>query len=455
MKVITGTFEIVTPMFLGGADHQATTLRASSIKAELVFWWRALHAAKIIADAEDETLGNAEEKRRKGLEALHAREVELSGGPGGNVAARQSAVLVRANWEEKPPLFTAGRPIADAFGLKPSGVLSGGVNYLGYGLISLNGNIQSASDDGKVPAKSCFGARGRFVVEFACRRLTDQQICEFKRTLEIMGLLGGLGSRKRRGWGSLALERIEVETVNGRDRCTPEVIWSAPQTVEAWRGEVRKLVDLKSTQRKADDLPLSAFALGSSVRIWKEGFDTAIEAIDALGHGYHLFRAWGASFNGHMIGGKPAEQNFKAEHDWYVDDGLDYAKRGRHRLPRNQMPPRANLGLPLPYDAKKGKVVDADAPFGRRASPLMFHIAKIGKKYFPVAIHMGNLFLPETETDQAKSVKISICREGDQEFEPNRSVVEGYLTGVTKKQSANHRYFDADPAENFLDEAGS
>ena len=35
--------EIVTPLFLGGADPNKAELRAPSIKGALRFWWRALN----------------------------------------------------------------------------------------------------------------------------------------------------------------------------------------------------------------------------------------------------------------------------------------------------------------------------------------------------------------------------------------------------------------------------
>jgi len=41
MQEIKATYKIVTPMFLGGADHEEE-IRVPSIKGALRFWWRAL-----------------------------------------------------------------------------------------------------------------------------------------------------------------------------------------------------------------------------------------------------------------------------------------------------------------------------------------------------------------------------------------------------------------------------
>ena len=41
MRTITATIEVVTPMFLGGADQSPDGIRPSSVKGALRFWWRA------------------------------------------------------------------------------------------------------------------------------------------------------------------------------------------------------------------------------------------------------------------------------------------------------------------------------------------------------------------------------------------------------------------------------
>jgi CRISPR-associated protein Cmr1 len=43
MEKITFECEVITPMFLAGADGQTPELRAPSIKGALRFWWRAMH----------------------------------------------------------------------------------------------------------------------------------------------------------------------------------------------------------------------------------------------------------------------------------------------------------------------------------------------------------------------------------------------------------------------------
>lgn len=446
MRTVSATFEVLTPMFLGDADNMASALRPSSIKAELVFWWRALHAANIIAEVMRAPGGSL----NKGLAELHRCEVKLFGGPGGGANPRQSTVHVSARWTQKPQIFGPGQLISQAFG---SNGQSGGVNYLGYGLVTVHGNVQSANETGTIPDKSCFGAKGRFVLDLVFKGNDEVGQREVERALKIMGFLGGLGSRKRRGWGSLTLLSIEKEETKGRERGEQKEIWAVPKDLPAWKGEIRVLVDLKAISRTAGDLPLSAFGAGSSACIWKAGFKNAIEAMEAVGHGYQLYRAWGhrdPKDGVHKIGGEQARQNFKPEHDWYKA-GLSASDRGKHGLVAEKMPPRGYLGLPLPFNAKAGKIVDAGAPFGRRASPLMFHITKIGNEYFPVATHFGNMFLPEVGTGKNKGVKIKINGAGAHPFEPDSGVVADYFKGVVRNSpGVDAKYFDADPDGNIL-----
>lgn len=50
MEKITFECEVITPMFLAGADGQTPELRAPSIKGALRFWWRAMHGHLSLKD---------------------------------------------------------------------------------------------------------------------------------------------------------------------------------------------------------------------------------------------------------------------------------------------------------------------------------------------------------------------------------------------------------------------
>jgi len=65
MKAITFECEVITPMFLGGADGQTPELRPPSIKGAMRFWWRAMNghlSLKALKEREAEIFGASDEK---------------------------------------------------------------------------------------------------------------------------------------------------------------------------------------------------------------------------------------------------------------------------------------------------------------------------------------------------------------------------------------------------------
>jgi CRISPR-associated protein Cmr1 len=81
MHTITFTCEVLTPLFLNGADGRTPELRAPSIKGALRFWWRALH-------------GHLPLKAHSGLTTdLKSLETQIFGGSGDQV--QRSKVLVQ------------------------------------------------------------------------------------------------------------------------------------------------------------------------------------------------------------------------------------------------------------------------------------------------------------------------------------------------------------------------
>lgn len=69
-EVIEATYRIVTPMFIGDANQQATGITAASIKGALRFWWRALNWGRVREECENDV---------EALKTLHEEEAELFG----------------------------------------------------------------------------------------------------------------------------------------------------------------------------------------------------------------------------------------------------------------------------------------------------------------------------------------------------------------------------------------
>ncbi len=79
MHTITFTCEIITPMFLAGADVSTPELRPPSIKGALRYWWRAIHGDMPISDlkkAETEIFGGGGEEARRSRTSLSIKSLQ-------------------------------------------------------------------------------------------------------------------------------------------------------------------------------------------------------------------------------------------------------------------------------------------------------------------------------------------------------------------------------------------
>lgn len=160
MHTITFTCEVITPMFLAGADRQTPELRPASIKGALRFWWRAMH-------------GDWE------LEKLKKREGKIFGDNG-----RRSCFTIRIiNKNEKQ-----GQE-------KP-------VPHKGYPLTA----IKSGST---------------FDVVLTIQETPEFSYKHLAALFELTAILGGLGKRSRRAMGGV---KIVKKVIYGQPELPPNNI---------------------------------------------------------------------------------------------------------------------------------------------------------------------------------------------------------------------------------------
>ncbi|MBV1868045.1 MAG: type III-B CRISPR module RAMP protein Cmr1 [Marinosulfonomonas sp.] len=357
-STITAEFEIVTPMFLGGADHEVSRIRIDSIKGALVFWWQALNFARFV---------DQENSRSEALKKMRTEVVRIFGGPD-----NQGAVL---------PRLLSGPGLADivdrgaVLGSDGKQSLSGGAGavgvgaqYLGYGLFDrFRGNL----------GRSCFRSGLPFKLVFILRNgLDSEDVDGIVRTLKLFGMIGGLGSRTRRGWGSIALKNFVQEGRAG------ELNWTAPATLPEYKSLLQGLLEY-APQIEGSEFRLSAFAKESRVWISEKSNPSAVHALDNLGRAFLNYRARGPNGSG-RVGDQPVQMQFKEDHDWFCEGSNDVS-----------VPYRAAFGLPQNYFSKntgKGSVTPDGKP-DRRGSPMFFHIARIGDGFFPVVTLLPTKFL--------------------------------------------------------------
>jgi CRISPR-associated protein Cmr1 len=299
---ITATFEVVTPLFLGGVDpSRAVELRAPSIKGALRFWWRALAWSRCGGD----------------LGEIREEEQEIFGAAGDDHDhLGQASFGLRARWLSEPSRLAETRSLTSG---------TPGTSYLSYGIINRG--------QGNSP-RPCYQSGGRFELTFHALRRTDQESKlhpSLSDAIKLFGLMGGLGGRSRRAWGSVALTELEGEG--------DALQWQAPQDLAEYRSALSLVL------RSAADTPgarYSAFGKGARLHVFGVGTD-ALAVLDQLGQAYQAFRR-------------------------------EHANR--------------SFIFGLPHSRFRG---GAD----RRASPLLFHVHKLNGRYALAATFLRAPFLEQ------------------------------------------------------------
>jgi len=301
METIEATFRIVTPMFLGGADPEQASdgIRPPSVKGALRFWWRALNWGRFRGES-----GADDSSALRALRALHAEEGRLFG-----LAADPSGGGGQG-------CFSMRVANQSAIGSIP--IASVGHKYmLGQGLVRPNGTyLRQAICEGSFTVKLVFS-----------RSRADDRL-QITKALMALGTLGGLGSRSRRGLGSIALESISGLAFAVP---IPSTYSQYPRLLE-WLG-----LPVICT------LPVfSAFSTFTRVDVSSVGTD-AWALLDNAGVEMMRFRGWGYNDgNGvHRVAGAISEKNFRPDHDFIL-----LAVQG---VPPTTMPQRAIFGLPHNY----------------------------------------------------------------------------------------------------------
>ena len=371
---IKATFDIVTPMFLGGAHQKQSELRPPAVKGALRFWWRAMSWGQCWEDAgEDEV---------QALQVLHSREAEIFGSASSEHGGGQSCFRLRVDGPQvkQPPEASLGH-----------------VYLLGLGLYD---HTKGCTRETAIPP----GERPLTVGLRFRRKTPADQRDQVARALMLWGLLGGLGSRSRRGLGSIALHKLE-----GSDLKVPE--------------------DVATLKRALDELlprppkplpPFTAFSSKSRVDCSGEGKD-AWRLLNAVGFEMMLERSWG---NKGRVGKQDAERNFKEDHD----NALAVAAG---RLPKD-LPKRIIYGLPHNYyfstagrKASFDPDPDVDGTKRRRASPLLIHIHRFpDKNCAAIQSLLPASFLPSGVDVQMSSRPLG---KRSKAFAPDWNVIHKYL----------------------------
>lgn len=256
MTTISAEFEIVTPLFLGGAfsDELADSIRPPSIKGALRFWWRALWWAKLRAQY---TCMEA------ALIGLHAEEARLFGNAAKDKQGGQGVFMLNVQFNN------AQQPIKN---YPPES--AAGSRYLGLGLFEMGEHKQ----------RPAFVENLHFKLNIRFHpKAQESDMASIQKAVEAFGLLGGLGARgQRRGFGSISLK-----TLNGAN--------SLPQDLNQYKTKIKTL--LETTGDLPETAPFSALHRQSSIALLSEK-KTACDTHNAIGHAFQSFRGQDGPYRG-------------------------------------------------------------------------------------------------------------------------------------------------------------
>jgi len=321
MKTIEATYRIVTPMFIGGANQDPTDgIRPPSFKGSLRFWWRALNWGKFFAVHEDEKLA---------LMALHKEESRLFGGASKTVEGKEIGgqgifllSIEQANNYVQDNVWPTAKPMGQS-------------GFMGMGLWE-----SGKKEEGNFkPHRTSISSNESIKVKLAFRPAAQtDDIDQIKQALKVIGLFGGLGSRSRRGFGSIALDAIDGDNF----KCSSTVEYEA---------------------------------------LIKETISDSCQQV---------FPSFSAMSDFTRVGYIARQQNTAKQAHQSASE-LFYKVRGMKAEVRGT--DKRGFGQPLPLKPKK-KEHDQ-----RRASSLFFHIHPIGNQFICSHIFMPAQFLPNEGFD--------------------------------------------------------
>lgn len=309
--ILKATYRIVTPMFIGDAQQEATGISPQSVKGALRFWWRALMWGKFYSDTKNESAA---------LKKLHQLEGKLFGQASDNANAAAFILQVDDSgikYQKKSDWPRGGNDFS---------------GYLGLGLWEsgshARGNFQ--------PHRQYVEENQNFTVKLIFLKQTkpdlkasDIEQKTLQDALIAWGLWGGLGSRARRGFGSVAISTLNTENFDFK-------------TSEEYQKASLELLKRYRLHNIPEQSPFTAFNTKSQLAIQERSFANARLAHQHLGEAFKNYR------------GQPS--------------------RLRGSIKRV---------FGMPYSG--GTRLEGEA---RRASPLLFHIHPIAQQYVSAALFM-------------------------------------------------------------------
>ncbi len=351
---IEATFEITTPMFIGSADHRTSELSAKALKSAIMFWWRTLNYDRYHGDL---SMLNQQERSLFGGIKSQTGQEESKASKQSEVSSIRTLIYQVDTLKTSCIEFVAKYKCKFSDQPKP---LGRDIKYLlGQGLVPTQ----------KSEERQYLQSGQQFKVRFISKKPFHDS---FVQSLQALGLVGSLGARSLKGFGSIQLLECDGKSY-------------ANDSVEQYELRVKSLFSPESindTNRYGTAIPS---VQNCRVDISKE-FSSANQVLQNLGAALFQYRT-----NATVDQNTPSYENFKKDCDWFM---------GKPGVPDDFHPERVVFGLPHNYFVHKPKqreasIDPASADLERRESPLRFHVHKLAnKRYVGVLIYFKSDFLP-------------------------------------------------------------
>ncbi len=368
MDKLVVTLKTVTPLFLGGANpDDAAELRAPSIKGMMRFWYRAI-VPEYKAN-EPKIFGSTDEGQGDFLLRLE-----------NNLTDNKEWVPDRYNALNKThPNFDEKKHDKRTWTIN-------GVRYLSYSLKMKPNNRRFIPVDKEIKLNIILKPRA----DANCKKA-------LLSSLWLLGHIGGIGSRSRRGFGTVALQDWKLNDKEITDLPIAHKKSTADKWLEKFEDGLKIIKEWYLGSRT--DVH-TIFGNNTKFYLFEKGKDSE-ERIDERTNKPVIFKPWEMALNEAGI----VMQSFRQR--YYPDYTSVKGHLGKKHpsapcdVPRNYLksaPQRTAFGLPLTfrfssmtYKDKRGKEIIPQTEFQgssyeRNASSIHLRIIKIGSLCYPLYI---------------------------------------------------------------------
>ena len=364
---VNATVQLVTPAFLAGADQRdaiSCDLRGAALRGLLRWWWRTLHA------------GFLDVATLRSLEATIWGDTRAGGSIRVEIVRGQRIGPTLFNFKDRfepKPEFKRKHGLSD----RPNQKTTQGLFYAAYGMDEMSRGepnrrfvleVGSSWSVRLIANEAAFCANRSDIKESSNRRsiarLTAQQVLEqASAALWLLCNYGGVGSKSRKGFGSLQIATIERDDNASLDSL---------RELDDCRKSARELRESLGLDCSLQERAIESSALGTAADIpgpiaVEVSWDDPWKIMDEIGFAYQAFAqslkhdpVKAAMGLPRKIHGPRDDREMPGQTDWRRPQWLDFSGRDR-RTPAKDARYASPIHIHVGMDASSRHVVRAIA----------------------------------------------------------------------------------------------